>query len=385
LALVRKERLLLVNGEATGLDLTGASIEEAHEGLRRARRLTLLVWRGIDRLDPGVLAALGRVEASSLVLLLGQSLTARGPLDMSALAPLCQRLHGLVLEGEVAPSSLARLRRCASLRALTLRGAQSPEVLEAVGSLRQLAHIDLSGALRAFGPGPEGLRPITGLDGLVTLDLADNGLTDTELGAIGRLGGLQRLGLSGNPITGETLGALAGLRRLAWLDLGRTGLSPRGLARVAALGGLGWLGLPDTTQAKALAAFRKARPRVKVFDSGALEKAPGESAEAVDDRAGRNVGYPKGATGEDRGTAPIGVRECDEVLALMRCYFSVVPPAARVSGEAAIRRIRDSFLAQRKTAGARAPAVLKATCSQVLGQLRQSLRSFTPASKCLRP
>lgn len=391
LKLERRERLLLVNGAVIGVDLTGATLAEALGWLPRVRRLELLVWGDLQRIEPRLVEALSRMELHGLVLVLGESLTAAAPMDLRSLLPICDSLYGLVLHGEVTSANIKNLRRCEGLRALGLRGALPAGGLEDLGALGQLEILDLASALAAFGPGPRGLYPLVALRRLVALDLADNGLEDPEVEVLARLPALHWLRLSGNPLTGRSLAVLGGLGRLRWLDLSRTALTSAGLGRLTKLRSLLWLGISGTAVTeRGVASFGRARPQVVLLAEGGvvaeLDAAPALSPPAT--KASTPVPSPAAKISEETYSSArlraLGLVACDRYLALVRCFSSAVgsgPPGSRRAPRATVEDIQRQI---RLTLPRGASAVDKA-CQFEMARFRRHAAFAGVARHCLRP
>jgi hypothetical protein len=90
------------------------------------------------------------------------------------------------------------------------------------------------------------LKRITGLAGLVSLDLPECKVTVAELTSLARMRQLQMLNLSDTQVTNAGLVHLKGLRRLHGLSLIRTRISSEGLVHLQGLSGLHTLRLDNT-------------------------------------------------------------------------------------------------------------------------------------------
>lgn len=387
----RVGRILRVNGKPVGIDLTGLEPDAAREALRGVPGASVVVWRDLAGVTPKVARALDGLGAP-FSLWLGLALTATQALDLRPLASLCEHLRGLVLEGEVRWDGVATLRRCGSLRALRVVSSLPRGALRHVASLTSLRHLDLSGSLRAFGPGSEGLRPLRRLGRLVTLDLADNGLQDRELTPLGHLRHLHWLRLRGNPVTGRSLGRLARLPRLVWLDLDGTRLSNRGLSRLAGLRSLRYVRVADTrVSLRGLVAFRRARRKVKILgredlakvELGAVARArPGGTFSAGHVPVSR-LSHRNALSGLGRNRT--GVPACDQYLKLMQCYVGSMPSASRSAGRRAVRRVLSVWRRQLRTGGAAIRRQLAKTCQSSLVYLKRAVGRRPAARRCLRP
>ncbi len=386
----RAGRAYRVNGRVSGVDITGLDPTAARNLLGQHPDAQFVIWREVERVSPAMLRAIVERGPKKLGLWLGLALTAKRGLSLRALAPLCDRLQALVLEGEVRWSGVDALGRCTALTGLRVITALPRGALRAISRLRSLRHLDLGGALLAFGPGPEGLRPLGRLHRLVTLDLGDNGLSDRELAPVGRLGDLHWLRLRGNPLTGRTLGRLARLPRLAWLDLDRTELTNRGLSRLAGLRALRYLRLGHTrVSTRGLIAFHRARRHVTVLGRedmaqvqlGVLDHAPVRRARERPVNL-RSQGPLTALSG--LGTAT-GVAACDHFLRLLVCFFRAQPNARRGRSVTLITKLRQRFARQLRTGGRAARARLQRMCTGQVARFKRTLGKVPWARRCLKP
>jgi len=386
----RAGRAYRVNGRVSGIDITGLEPTAARNLLGQHPGAQFVIWREVERVRPALVRAIAERGPKKLGLWLGLALTAPRGLSLRALAPLCDRLQALVLEGEVRWSGVDALVRCPALTGLRVTTALPRGALLAISRLRSLRHLDLEGALLAFGPGPEGLRPLSRLHRLVTLDLGDNGLSDREIAPVSRLGELHWLRLRGNPLTGRTLGRLARLRRLAWLDLDDTALTNRGLSRLAGLRALRYLRLGHTrVSTRGLIAFHRARRHVTVLGRedmaqvqlGVLDHAP---ARRVPERllSLHSQGPLTALSG--LGTAT-GVASCDQFLRLLVCFFRAQPNARRGRSVTLIHKLRQRFARQLRTGGRAARTRLQRMCTQQVARFQRTLGKVPWARRCLKP
>ncbi len=138
---------------------------------------------------------------------------------------------------------LARLRRFAGLRRLSIAGADlacsgvlADPTLIVGARLGEIHHQTLG-----FGPTDDGLRHLAALRELRELDISVSGLGDRGLATLGLLEHLEVLHLDGTRLTDRGLDAVASFSRLRALDLSRTQVGPEGLAALARLPALEFL------------------------------------------------------------------------------------------------------------------------------------------------
>ena len=388
----RVGRVILINGRASGIDISGLESEAAVALLGRHRAVELVIWRDVTHLFPPVLEALASLSTKSLVLVLGQSLTAEGPMDLAPLGRLRATLYGLVLvDLELGAGSFAALRSLSGLRALHVAASLDRTAVAHLGGLSQVRQLGLHGALRAFGSGPAALREVGRLTGLEVLDLGGNQLDDESLVHLRRLRHLRWLDLGGNRLRGSGLGHLGQMARLRWLrlrrnplvgtavaplsrlvglrvlELSRTGVTNGGLARLAGLAGLKELHVQHTRVTwLGLDAFRRARPGCRVRIAAQAQPDPAPRARAT-------------------GSQATGIAACDRYLQIMRCVMGTLKGSAQSAMRTVIQRSAEALRASLGQPGKSTTqrGALEQACRMSVTAYHRALKG-RPAARCIR-
>jgi len=131
-----------------------------------------------------------------------------------------------------------------------------------ISGLNRLVSVDLADSRIT----DDGLAYLEGLDQLQNLNLAYTSVTDDGLKHLADLTQLRWLNLSGTQFSGTGLKHLSGLSHLESLDLSRSMVTDEGLERVKALKSLKWLNLAASIQfsEESVAALRKALPDCQI-------------------------------------------------------------------------------------------------------------------------
>ena len=147
-------------------------------------------------------------------------------------------LHGVEIDGE----SLKALGTLKGLRRLELSGTLRDPTLAALGELEQLEH------LRIECPelGDQAAPALAKLTRLQTLDLSGTQVSDAGLHALSGMTGLEQLWLGHTRVTNDGLTHLTGLQRLELLHLDHTDLVDQGAQHLGRLQNLKVLRLDST-------------------------------------------------------------------------------------------------------------------------------------------
>jgi hypothetical protein len=139
-------------------------------------------------------------------------------------------------------AELAKLNASEVTRLSFLFDAITDRGLEHIGRMTRLESLCLFGTRIT----DDGLRSLTALQHLETLNVSSTGITDAGLAYLGGMAGLKSLDLTGTHVTDQGLVRLRGLYKLERLNLNKTRIGDLGLTHLGACKTLKHLGLAET-------------------------------------------------------------------------------------------------------------------------------------------
>jgi hypothetical protein len=359
-------------------------------------RLRVLDLRKTRVTDAGLAHLAGLTQLEELRL----SDTQVSDAGMVHLARLRSLKH-LALRGtRVGDAGLRSLRSVTTLVSLDLRATRVTDAgLVDLGALTRLRELDLGGT-RVGDPGLGHLKRLTGLEvllltetavgspglqhlaGMVRMRVLGLGATrtgDAGLAHLKAMAELREMDLGATEVTDAGLAHLVPLARLAVLVLGFTTVGDAGMVHVARLGHLTELDLDSTRVGDPGLQRLGALARIVELDvvGSATTAAAAEAFEK------QHPGCSLRATPARSPRAILGVKRCDEYLAVERCYQEVSHGGASGPAEDRVReRITRLRRAMRATPNRLGLARIGRYCKALINGFRKDGGDLAQVRHC---